>query len=233
MKLDNLAKDPTVLRQVRVALGFSQTKFAKYLGTKQSTLSALERGVIKTLSSDVAETYAKKLNKRRINLPSKTELRGRLLEIAQRGRFSGEYARKMALKAHSQNSIRSAKAQKLTPQETKIAEILNQNEVSYEIHPVIDAGGVSFVADFGIEKKGQKILIEAKDLKTKYRNKALICELAYRATRIKRFNYNTKMIAVIKGNLMQSERKILSDEFDAVFTENEVGKFVKFVNGLF
>jgi transcriptional regulator with XRE-family HTH domain len=233
MKAKQLIRNPKLLKHIRVALGLSQIQFARLLGTKQSTLSALERGKIKTLSMKTAEKIGKRIKLEKISFFSKNEVRKQAAEIASRGKFKGEYARKMALKAHSKNAIKSAQAQKLTTQEKKIEELLKRNSFQYEIHPVIETGGVSFVADFAINKKGCKIILEAKNLKTRYRIKAQICELAYKATRIKRFHKNVKMIAVINGKLMQSEKKILSDEFDVVFNENEERKIIKFVNGLF
>ncbi len=226
----NWKKNPKLLQKIRASLGFSQIKFARFLGTKQSTLSALERGAIKTVSEEAAECFAKKLKDVKIAFMTENEMQQKLLQISQRGKFKGEYARRMALKVHSKNAVESARSQPLTKQEERINTLLKESGLHYEIHPAIDAGGISFVADFKVEKNRWMILVEAKEFRTKYRLKAPICELAYKATRIKRFNKNVMMVAVVSGRLMQSEKKILSDEFDAVFEDE--GKILEFVNRL-
>ena len=114
--------------------------------------------------------------------------------------------------------------QKPTRQEEAIATVLRKNKIDFHIHKPLKVGEVTFVCDFVIGDL--PIAIEAKCLNTKYRTKALISELAYKAVRIKRFYPKAKLIAVLNrsATITASEKLVLKEEFDSLVFDDELEK---------
>jgi transcriptional regulator with XRE-family HTH domain len=224
IKSSVFVKYPKAIKIFRLMAGKDQISFAKLIGKNQQWVSAIERGFIQGISKTEAEKIATLIGK--LNLPKVglNEIAQLETEIASRGKFQGEYARKMALKVAGKNSVRSAQSQKPTEQEEKIASVLREKNVDFQIHKPINVGKITFVCDFVIGK--MPIVIEAKHLTTKYRTKALIAELAYKALRIKRFYPKARLFAVINrdATMANSERLILKEEFDSLFFEDELEK---------
>lgn len=217
-------KYPKALRVLRLMSGKDQVSFAALIGKNQQWVSAIERGFIHSISKHDAEKLASKIGRltlRKVALQNIAQLEA---EISSRGKFSGEYARKMALKSAGRNAVRSAESQKPTPQEEAIASALRKNRIDFQMHKSVSVGKITFVCDFVVGK--QPLIIEAKHLTTKYRTKALIAELAYKALRIKRFYPKAMLIVVINraAVLSSSEKLILKEEFDSLFFEDELGK---------
>jgi DNA-binding XRE family transcriptional regulator len=217
-------KYPKAIKVFRLMAGKDQISFAKLIGKNQQWVSAIERGFILGISKSEAERIAlciSRIELRRVGLNEIAQLE---TEIASRGKFQGEYARKMALKVAGRNSVRSAESQKPTVQEEKIAAVFRKNGIGFQMHKPINVGKITFVCDFVLGK--MPIVIEAKHLTTKYRTKALIAELAYKALRVKRFYPKAKLFAVINrdATMANSERLILKEEFDSLFFDDELEK---------
>ncbi|HIH30675.1 TPA: helix-turn-helix transcriptional regulator [Candidatus Micrarchaeota archaeon] len=217
-------KYPKAIKIFRLMSGCDQRSFAALIGKNQQWVSAIERGFIHGISKSEAEKIALSIRKMNLQKVELNEIMRLEIEIANKGRFKGEYARKMALKAVGRNSVRSAESQKPTPQEKKIATVLRKQGIDFQMHKPIYVGKITFVCDFVLG--GLPTVIEAKHLTTKYRTKALIAELAYKALRIKRFYPKAKLFAVINrdATMANSERLILKEEFDSLFFEDELEK---------
>lgn len=224
IKSSVFGKYPAALKLFRLMAGCDQRAFAKLIGRNQQWVSAIERGFIRNISAAEAGRLAKTIGGLKLRKAAKGEI-GRLeAEIASRGKFSGEYARRMALKAAGRNSIRSAQMQKPTPQEEAIRAALQANGISFQMHAPVKVGKITFVCDFVAGKR--PVIIEAKCLTTKYRTKALVAELAYKALRIRRFYPNARLAAVLNrdATMAASEKTILKEEFDSLFFDDELEK---------
>lgn len=217
-------KYPKALRVFRLMSGKDQISFAALIGKNQQWVSAIERGFIHGISKPEAEKLASKISRLALRKVAPQEIVQLRAEISGRGKFSGEYARRMALKSAGRNAVRSAESQKPTPQEEAIASVLQRNGIDFHMHKSVSVGKITFVCDFVVGKR--PLIIEAKHLTTKYRTKALIAELAYKALRIKRFYPKAKLVAVINrdATLASSEKTILQEEFDSLFFEDELEK---------
>lgn len=216
-----LLKYPNSMRIFRLLAGNDQRSFAKLIGRNQQWVSAIERGFIHSLSPPEAERIASRIGTLKLATVSAGELAQLGVNIANKGKFYGEYARRMALRG-IENSIKSAMAQKPTAQEESIASALRAKRIDFQIHEPVKVGGITFVCDFVIGNL--PIIIEAKNLNTKYRTKPLIAELAYKSLRIKRFYPKAMVIAVLnrKAAITASERLVLSEEFDSLFFDDEL-----------
>ena len=224
IKSSVFVKYPKAIRVFRLMAGCDQRSFAKLIGKNQQWVSAIERGFIQGINKAEAERIASLISKMSLRKVELGEIKQLETEIARRGLFEGEYARKMALKAAGRNSVRSAESQKPTVQEEKIAKVLRQKGINFQMHKPIKVGKITFVCDFVLGEL--PIVIEAKHLTTRYRTKALIAELAYKALRIKRFYPKARLIAIINrdATMSTSERLILKEEFDSLFFEDELEK---------
>ncbi len=226
-----LVKYPNAIRIFRLLAGHDQRSFAKLIGKNQQWVSAIERCFIHSISEAEAKRIANVIRKLGAATVGANVISVLQIEIANRGKFSGEYAREMALKSAGTNSIRSAELQKPTEQEKAISIALHNAGINFQMHAPIKVGKVTFVCDFLVGK--EPIIIEAKNLTTKYRIKALISELAYRALRIRRYHPNAKLIAVLNRNAITptSEKIILSEEFDSLFFDDELEKLAIEISG--
>ncbi|GEM_PF-1309996 len=224
IKSSVLVKYPKAIRIFRLLAGKDQISFAALIGRNQQWVSAIERGFIKAMNQAEAERIASIIRKLALAKVSQGEIARLEAKIASRGKFAGQYARQMALKSEGKNAVRSAESQNPTAQEECICGVLRKNGIDFQIHKPVGAGKIMFVCDFVIGK--YPIIIEAKCLTTKYRTKALISELAYKALRIKRFHPKAKLIAVINrdATIARSERIILKEEFDSQFFDDELEK---------
>ena len=224
IKSSVLVKYPKAIKIFRLLAGKDQISFAKLIGRNQQWVSAIERGFIKAMNQAEAERIASIIRKIALAKVSQGEIARLETKIASRGKFAGQYARQMALKSEGKNAVRSAESQKPTAQEERICEVLRKNGIDFQIHKPVSAGEITFVCDFVIGK--HPIIIEAKYLTTKYRTKALISELAYKALRIKRFYPKAKLVSVINrgATIARSEKIILKEEFDSQFFDDELEK---------
>ena len=193
-----------------------QRDFAKILGKSQATISEIERGLHKKLDSETAKRWAKLLRDTKI-LPL-SELRGQHGNIAKRGLFKGEYAKKMARKGAVRAAIRSNQSRTPTDQEKHMAELFEKNGIPFDSQSALKAGNHHFVVDFVIQTKGSsKLLIEVKALKTTYSKRLHMIDLAYRSMKIKQRYPNYKTMAIIETNhLIPSQKKILTEDYDIV-----------------
>lgn len=173
------------------------------------------------------------LSKQKFEALSEEAFIKRLKEIAVRGRFFGEYAKKIAERGARKGAIRSAQSKKPTAQEQQIADFLQSSGVSFEKQAALEVNGVFYVVDFAIPSaKNPRIVVEAKNLKTKYRKKASICELAYKSIKLKQKYFGVKTVAVLNGHLTNTEKLILSQEFDELLYNSPLDKLLFLVNGL-
>lgn len=204
-----ILEKPMRIKVFRIILGLGQRKFAELLGTNQSRISLIERG--KKPESKEEKAYFEILKKTKIDVTQIDE--NDEMRIKRRGIFEGEYARKMA--ERSSGSIKAAKAKKPTPQEQKIIEFLENKNIIYERNGHFNLKGFNIVCDFVIPNvnKPEKI-IEAKELHTKYRKKGSMFELSYKAIKLKEKYPKTILIAIIDGELTNSEKRILINEFN-------------------
>jgi DNA-binding XRE family transcriptional regulator len=222
-----ILKEPKVLKIFRVLSGNGQTTFAKTLGISQSAVSALERGAIKALSKKELKRVGLVLSKQKFEVLSEEEFIKRSKKIAIRGRFYSEYAKAIAEKNARKAAIRSAQSKKPTVQEQQIADFLQGNGICFEKQASLEVNNVFYVVDFVIPNaKNPRMIIEAKNLETKYRKKASICELAYRSIKLKQKYSGVKTVAVINGNLTKTEELILSQEFDTLLYNSPLNKLL-------
>lgn len=224
IKSSVLVKYPKAIRIFRLLAGKDQISFAKLVGRNQQWVSAIERGFIKAINQAEAERIAAIIRKLALAKVTQGEIAHLETKIANRGKFAGLYARQMALKSEGRNAVRSAESQKPTAQEERICGVLLKNGIDFQLHKPISVGKITFVCDFVIGK--EPVIIEAKCLTTKYRTKALVSELAYKALRIKRFYPKAKLVAVINrdATIARSEIIILKEEFDSQFFDDELEK---------
>lgn len=211
-----LSESPQSILIYRLSLNMGQRDFAKKLGKSQATISEIERGLHKQLDSEIAKRWASILQD--IEILQLSELQGQHRNIAKRGLFKGEYAKKMARKGAVKAAIRSNQLRTPTAQEKHIAELLEENKIPFDSQSAIKAGNQHFVADFLIPtKNNSKLLIEVKALKTIYSKRLHVIDLAYRSIKIKDKFPNYKTMAIIETNkLIPSQKKILTEDYDFV-----------------
>ena len=220
----NFIDQPKKLKVVRLLLNLSQRDFANFLKINQSRVSLFELGKIKPTNKEAKE-YLKILLKANIQPIDIEQFKSLEKKIKERGKFNGEYAKKMAQKSIGKASIISAQRKKPTQQENEIMDFLSKKGIKFERNPLIDLGVLKFVCDFAIPNaKKPEFLIEAKRLQTVYRKKQIICELGYKSIKIKQKFPQIKTIVIIDANLTNTERYILKQEFDYVFSINELKK---------
>lgn len=229
-----LQQKPERIKVFRILLNSGQINFAKMLGISQSAVSALERGIGNILKKEEFEKIAKILSEQRYREINKVEYEQKIKMIALRGRFCGDYAKRMAVRsALTGSSLKAAQMKKPTKQEIRIEEILSMYNIQFKKQQIIKAGRISFVVDFVLtEKDKPRLVVEAKEVNTKYRKKATVCELAYKAMRLRKHNPNIKLIAVFDGHLSSSEQIILEEEFDKLLYNGKLSKIPIFANEL-
>ena len=222
-----ILRKPGTLRIFRILLNKGQIPFAKMLGVSQSTLSALERGLDNVLREEELRRIGLIISKQKYEVLSLEAFSDRINKISIQGRFSGEYARRMAEKSAPKAAVKSAQAKKPTAQEQQMADCFKENGIRFEKQSAIDVGGITFVVDFAIpDATNPRIIIEAKDLRTRYRKKASICELAYKSIKIKQKYACIKTIAVVNGNLTRTEQAILVKEFDKLLYNSSLERLI-------
>jgi transcriptional regulator with XRE-family HTH domain len=111
-----LKNDPRRLLIFRLLLNMDQRSLASLLDKSQGTIWSIENGYIKNISSADAVKILNATRKIK-NIPNETILLNRVSEIAKRGRFHDEYAKKMSKRASKDKSIRSAVLSMPTKQE--------------------------------------------------------------------------------------------------------------------
>ena len=210
-----IAQHPEVIALYRLSLGKSQRDFARFLNMSQAKVSELERGIGR-VNKEKAEEWAKLLSS--VRLLSVLELENNRSQIHKRGRFFGEYAKKMALKSAENAAIISATKKKPTPQEQRLKLLFENAGIEHQPQVVFPAQNQKFVVDFVFPTiDNPKVIVEAKELNTSYRKRLSVIDLAYRAIKMKQANPKIKMIAIIDTNgLLRSSRKRLSLDYDYV-----------------
>ncbi|MCD4740778.1 hypothetical protein K8R43_06400 [archaeon] len=202
----------------------SQRAFAKMTGASQALISQLELGNYK-LKPKQAKFFARKI--RKVKLVSKIELKKRETQIAKRGRFHGEYARRMGLKSGSKAAVKSIQSKTPTKQEKYLKELFLKHLLAFESQVEIKTQNQTFVIDFVINSATKpKTFIEVKTLNTRYAKRLSVIELAYKSIKLKQAYPKSHTLAIIQTNkLLPSELKILKNDFDHVLlnpTDREV-----------
>ena len=203
------------------------------LHRSQGTIWSLENGIIKNISLENAEKIITEVRKL-TSIPNEEILVNRIHNISNRGRFYGDYAKRMSRRASKDNSIRSAVMQMPTKQEGNLLKELKKQEIPFKFHGIIKASR-TFVVDFVFPSEtNPKVILEMKDLPSNFRKRLLAIELAYRSMKIKQKYPNVKTIAVIDGGLQNDAFEILKDEYDKVLLSPslyEISKVVKLCTG--
>lgn len=226
---------PERLLILRLALNVDQRRFATMLGISQGTVWNIERGGRKHLSKKVIVKVRHLVTSKSIQIPTVDILSKRHLEITRRGRFAGEYARKMANKAVSSGSaLKSAIRKDPTHQEDSLIEELSRQKILFQFHGVIGTTR-KFVVDFVFPSdRSPKIALEVKDLRLDYRKRLQAIDLAYRALKIRQSNPKIKLVAVVDGKLQNDALSIIKEEYDNVLqnpSSKEVAKTIKGLSG--
>ncbi len=224
---------PRRLLIFRLALNMDQRKLARKLGVSQGTIWAIESGYKKQIKTKTALKILNLMAANNIRIPDYQTLLNRYSNIAERGKFHGEYARRMANKAVSLGSgIKSAILKKPTAQEAILLKELTKQGIAFQFHGVIVTPR-KFVVDFVFPSdKSPKVVIEMKDLKSNYRKRMQAIDLAYRALKMHQSHPNLKLIAVVDGTLQDDALGILKDEYDKVLQNPSSREVVKVVKGL-
>ena len=92
--LSILVRYPKAIKLFRLMLEKDQRSFAKLIGRNQQWVSAIERGFIHNISETEAERLAILLGKINLRKFASSEILRNEKQIANRGKFCGEYARK-------------------------------------------------------------------------------------------------------------------------------------------
>ncbi len=224
---------PKRLLIFRLALNMDQRKLAEELGVSQSTIWSMEKGRRKQINTKTALKILDLISVNRTVIPDYQTLLNRHSNIAERGKFHGEYARRMANRAVSAGgSIKSAVLKRPTSQEATLLEELNKQRMAFQFHGVIEASR-KFVVDFVFPSdKYPKVVIEMKDLKLDYRKRTQAIDLAYRALKMRQSHPYLKLVAVVDGTLQNDALEILKDEYDKVLQNPSSREVVKVVKDL-
>lgn len=229
MKPEILTERPERLLIFRLLIGVDQRTLAKLLDKSQGTIWAIESGIRNTIDIAAAIKIINILKKTK-QIPSKEILLKRFSEIAHRGRFHGEYAKRMGHKASTKRAIKSAILRKPTEQENAFIKILTEHKIQFQFHGVISASR-KFVVDFVFpSERNPKVVLEMKDLKSNYRKRLMAVELAYRAIKIRDKYPQIKLIAVIDGSLQKDAFKIIKSEYDKVLLNSPFKNILKVIN---
>ncbi|MGC8537704.1 MAG: helix-turn-helix domain-containing protein [Candidatus Micrarchaeia archaeon] len=228
-----LEAHPKRLLIFRLALNMNQRELAGKLRVSQGTIWAMENGRRKQINTN---TVLKVLNLMPVNgivIPDYQTLFKRYSNIAEKGKFRGEYARRMANRAVSAGSgIKSAILKKPTTQEATLLKELNKQRIAFQFHGVIEASR-KFVVDFVFPSdKYPKVVLEMKDLKLDYRKRTQAIDLAYRALKMRQSHPHLKLVAVVDGMLQNDALEILKDEYDKVLQNPSSREVVKAVKDL-
>ena len=198
---------------------------AKILNKSQGAIWSIEKGLIKKLSMENAQIIIGQIKGNEIISPSL--LFKRQQDISQRGKFYGDYAKRMSQRAPKDISIRSAIAQTPTKQEKELIEELRKQGIKFQFHGKI-AASRTFIVDFVFPSESKpKIFLEMKDLPSNYLKRLMAVELAYRAIKIKKKHPKIKAVAVIKGNLQNNAYEIIKEEYDNVLLNPSLQEVLK------
>ncbi len=220
-----LIKNPKWLLVFRLLLNKDQRSLAKMLNKSQGTIWSLETGVIKQMNPKDAQKIAE-LTKP-VGIVEAKVLLERYNDISQRGKFYGDYAKRMRQRAPNDISIRSAIAQAPTSQEEELMQELKKQGIKFQFHGKIVASR-TFVVDFIFPSENNpKIFLEMKDLPSNYLKRLMAVELAYRAIKIKKKHPKIKAVAIIKGNLQNNAYQIIKEEYDKVLLNTPLHEVLK------
>ena len=224
-----LTRNPRRLLVFRLFLNLDQRSIGKLLGKSQGTVWFIENGYIKTINKDSAVRIVELAKKIR-TVPNYEDLSARSMEITKRGRFYGQYAKKMSERASKDKSIRSAVSIKPTRQEALLVEELTKKQVDFKLHGVIDAER-KFVVDFVFPSEGNpRLILEMKDLQKDYRKRLLAIDLAYRSLKIRKYHPDVRMIAAINGKLQNDALEIVKSEYDKVLQNASPVEVLRAIN---
>ncbi|MBU3897149.1 MAG: helix-turn-helix domain-containing protein [Nanoarchaeota archaeon] len=203
-----LSEDPQKLLVFRLMLNINQRKLANLLNVSQGTIYAIENGKRKKLNIKLIERIVEMINKLEIIADTDT-LTKRYSDIANKGKFQGEYAKRMSFRASKERSIRGAVNKKPTNQEKKFIIELDKIGVQYTFNGVVTIeNSRKFVVDFIFPSQNNpKVIIEMKELKSKYRKRLQATELAYKAIKMRQHHTNIKMIVVLDGIIENEVKK--------------------------
>lgn len=224
---------PKRLLIFRLALNMDQRKLAEKLWVSQGTIWAMENGYRKQIATRMVLKIFGLMSVNKIVIPDYQTLLNRYSNIAEKGKFRGEYAKKMANRAVSaSSSIKSAVFTKPTTQEATLLKELNREKIAFQFHGVIKASR-TFVVDFVFPSdKYPKIVLEMKDLKLDYRKRMQAIDLAYRALKMRQSYKHLKLVAVVDGTLQNDALEILKGEYDKVLQNPSSREVVKAVKDL-
>lgn len=225
-----LCDKPKSIKILRLFLGIGQRDLAKLLSTSQGTIWCLENGRTKKIPKQFLEKIFAEIQNNKIVPISFEELQKKEQQISEKGKFFGDYARQMGKKGSTSGLLASAKSIKPTIQEQEIISCFIQNNIPFERNCFLDFGNVRFLCDFVIPNKiNPKFFVEVKRLNTKYRKRIAMLDLAYRALKIKTRMPKIKMITIIDGELLDSERNILIEEYDLVLNTTQQNELLNFI----
>lgn len=226
LKPEIIEEKPQRLIIFRLILGFDQRSMANFLGKSQGTVWSIERGIRKinpTLAAKVIN-QVKKVK----SIPTKNDLIQRHSEIANRGKFYGDYAKKMSLKAPNR-SVTSAILAKPTLQEANLIALLNKEKIKFQFHGVLESSR-KFVVDFVFpSEKTPKLIVEVKELKSIYRKRLAAIDLAYRAIKIRQKHPKIKLIAIIDGDLQGDASSIIGEEYNKLILNSSPENSLKVI----
>ena len=222
-----ILENPKRIVIFRLISNMDQRSFGDVLGISQGTIYAIENGLRKTVKMKVIKGVFESIKDMKI--PGKEKLLKRYNEIYIRGKFHGEYARKMSLLANKNRSIKGAVLKPPTNQENEFIKRLQETNVNFKFHGIVKTSR-EFVVDFIFPSEiDPKLILEVKDLNNNFRKRQSAIQLAYESLKIKQKYPEIRLLAAINGKWEFDAINIIKEEYDYVLLNKPVDEVIKLV----
>ncbi len=224
---DVILENPKRLVIFRLIKNMDQRSFGNMLGISQGTIYAIENDLRKTVKMKVIEGIFESL--RGVKIPDKKTLLNRYDEISLRGKFHGEYARKMSLLANKNRSIKGAVLKPPTDQEGEFIRRLQETNMDFKFHGIVKTSR-EFVVDFIFPSEiNPRLILEVKDLKHNFRKRQSAIQLAYESLKIRQKYPEIKLLAAINGKWENDAINIIKEEYDYVLLNKPVEEVIELI----
>jgi len=177
LKRDLLEKKPKTILILRLVLNLGQKPFCKLSGISKGRLYLMEKGKIETINESYSKKFIpilkreiKKLDLRKI---TSNLLYERYILFQDYSKLDRKRSQEIRSRVLPENNVQKGLSvrNKDFPEnefEEKILNILEENKIEFEIHPIINAQNKKVIVDFVIpNSKNPKIIIEVKQSKSK------------------------------------------------------------------
>jgi transcriptional regulator with XRE-family HTH domain len=200
-------------------LNLSQRKIADRLGVSQGLIWSIENGKRKP-SEKILERLNKLLPKNiEITLE---EIKNRLNQISESGKFKGEFAKMMSLRASKERSLKGELKKPPTEQEKDLIEKFTKEKIPFKFKSIVRTKKRKFVVDFAFpDDRNTEILLEVKNSQKISRKRNEAIQLAFKAIKIKSENKKVKLFALLEGVWPEEALSIIKEDFDKVFMNSK------------